>query len=174
MCVVIILMIGETGQTHLVIAGLIIFSLPIMDTLLAIIRRKLSGMSMSEADNGHIHHMLLRGLGSVKMAVFALYGLTLLFTLAGVALAAIYLAGVIQGRFVYAAFVVLFSFIAAIAIKAARRKQWDTTSSATDSNPEPDSNPDSQLTNDLSSARAFDVSGVTVDQPVAKSDTAGN
>ena len=61
----------------------------------------------------------------MEEAVFALYGITLLFTLAGVALAAIYLAGVIQGRFVYASFVVLFSFIAAIAIKTARRKQWE-------------------------------------------------
>ena len=126
MCVVLILMFGDTGQTHLVIAGLIIFSLPIMDTLLAIIRRKLNGLSMSEADNGHIHHMVLRGLGSVKRAVFALYGLTFLFALFGIALAAIFLAGVVQGRFVYASFLVLFSFISAIAIKTARRKQWES------------------------------------------------
>ena len=172
MCVVIILMLGETGQTHLVIAGLIIFSLPIMDTLLAIIRRKLSGMSMSEADNGHIHHMLLRGLGSVKRAVFALYGLTLLFTLAGVALAAIYLAGVIQGRFVYASFLVLFSFISAIAIKTARRKQWETVAPSTDKDKDKDR--DSGIVPPVQSTPTVkdDESGVVV-TPAPKSDTAG-
>ncbi|MCH2145284.1 MAG: undecaprenyl/decaprenyl-phosphate alpha-N-acetylglucosaminyl 1-phosphate transferase [Phycisphaerales bacterium] len=126
MCVVLILMFGDAGQTHLVIAGLIIFSLPIMDTVLAIIRRKLNGLSMSEADNGHIHHMVLRSVGSVKRAVLSLYCITLLFTLSGVALAWIFLAGVVQGRFVYASFVVLFSFISAMAIKTARLKQWES------------------------------------------------
>ena len=126
MCVTIILMFGETGQTHLVIAGLIIFCLPIMDTVLAIIRRKLSGQSMSAADNNHIHHMVFRATGSVKSAVFALYGLSTIFMLFGVSLAGIYLAGVVQGRVLYGAFLVIFSFISAIAIKTARKKQWES------------------------------------------------
>ena len=125
MCVTIILMFGESGQTHLVIAGLIIFCLPIMDTVLAIIRRKLSGQSMSAADNNHIHHMVYRGMKSVKKAVFVLYGLCAVFMLLGVTLAGIYLAGVVQGRVIYGAFLVIFSFISAIAIKTARRKQWE-------------------------------------------------
>ena len=128
MCVVIILMFGDLGQTHLVIAGLIIFALPIMDTLLAIVRRKLSGNPMSAPDDGHIHHMLLRGLGSVKKAVFTLYLITLLFGVFGVTLAFLFVYKLVQGRFVYAAFFVLFSFIAAIAIKTARRKQWQAAS----------------------------------------------
>lgn len=132
MCVVVILMFGELGQTHLVIAGLIIFALPIMDTVLAIVRRKLAGLSLSAPDTGHIHHMILRGLGSVKLAVMALYGITWLFTLFGVALAAVFLWGVVQGRFVYGAFLVLFSFIAAIAVKTARRKQWEREANQVD------------------------------------------
>ena len=48
--VVVILMLGEHGQTHLVFAGLIVFALPIIDTTLAIIRRRLAGVSMSAAD----------------------------------------------------------------------------------------------------------------------------
>ncbi|MHC5002616.1 MAG: glycosyltransferase family 4 protein, partial [Planctomycetota bacterium] len=55
-CAVIILMLGEHGQTHLVFAGLIAFSVPIMDTTLAIIRRRLAGTSMSSADDQHLHH----------------------------------------------------------------------------------------------------------------------
>jgi UDP-GlcNAc:undecaprenyl-phosphate GlcNAc-1-phosphate transferase len=143
MCVVVILMLGDAGQTHLVIAGLIIFAFPIMDTLLAIIRRKLAGLPMSAPDDGHIHHMLLRGLGSVKKAVFALYGITLLFTIFGVVLAALYIYSVVQGRFVYAAFFVLFSFITAVAVKTARRKQWERVAAASpkSSDPTPASTP---------------------------------
>ena len=138
MCVVIILLFGEMGETHLVVAGLIVFTLPIMDTLLAIIRRKLSGLPMSAPDNGHIHHMVLRGLGgSVKKAVFALYGLSTVFMLLGISLAALYTYHVVQGRVVYGVFLVLFSFISAIAIKAARRGQWERLKQSPES-PEPD------------------------------------
>ena len=130
MCVVIILLLGEMGETHLVVAGLIVFTLPIMDTLLAIIRRKLSGLPMSAPDSGHIHHMVLRGLGSVKKTVFALYGLSVVFLLLGVSLALLYTFNVVQGRVVYGVFLVLFSFISAVAIKAARRGQWERKQNA--------------------------------------------
>ena len=124
MCVVIILLFGEMGETHLVVAGLIVFTLPIMDTLLAIIRRKLSGLPMSAPDDGHIHHMVLRSLGTVKRAVFTLYGLSTIFMLLGILLAALYTYKFVQGRVVYGVFLVLFSFISALAIKGARRGQW--------------------------------------------------
>ena len=42
-CVTIILTLGELGQTHFVVAGLIVFGLPIVDTVLAITRRKSAG-----------------------------------------------------------------------------------------------------------------------------------
>ena len=74
-CAVLILSLGEEGQTHYVIAGLIIFALPIMDTVLAILRRKLAGVPMSVADRNHIHHILLRSFGSVKKAVLVLYAI---------------------------------------------------------------------------------------------------
>ena len=63
MCVVIILMLGEHGQTHLVFAGLIVFAVPIIDTTLAIIRRKLAGTPMSAGDDQHLHHQLKRAAG---------------------------------------------------------------------------------------------------------------
>ena len=46
LCIVMVLLLGERGQTHLVVAGLIVFALPIMDTALAITRRKLAGKSV--------------------------------------------------------------------------------------------------------------------------------
>ncbi|HAW95258.1 MAG TPA: hypothetical protein DCX60_03185 [Phycisphaerales bacterium] len=128
MSVVIILMLGEMGYTHLVIAGLFVFSLPIMDTLLAIIRRKLAGLPMSAADSGHIHHMLLRYFnGNVRKSVLTLYVLTSLFALFGIALSYLFIFQVIQGRFVYASFLVVFSFICVVAIKTALKKQWEST-----------------------------------------------
>jgi UDP-GlcNAc:undecaprenyl-phosphate/decaprenyl-phosphate GlcNAc-1-phosphate transferase len=123
MSVTIILMLGEHGQTHLVFAGLIVFSVPIMDTALAIVRRKLSGKSMSSADDQHIHHQLKRALGGVRKAVFALYGITLLFALVGVSLAALSMVEGVRVRIIYFFALVLFSFIGVIAFKAARARQ---------------------------------------------------
>lgn len=121
MCVVIILMFGEFGQTHLVFAGLIVFSVPIMDTLLAIVRRRVSGRSMSAADDEHIHHQLRRGLGGVKSAVLALYGISFAFAALGVALAALVMLTDLRVRVVYAIAIVLFSFIGVVVFKSARR-----------------------------------------------------
>jgi UDP-GlcNAc:undecaprenyl-phosphate GlcNAc-1-phosphate transferase len=123
MCVVIILMLGDLGHTHLVFAGLIIFSVPIMDTTLAIIRRRLARQPMSVPDDQHIHHMLKDALGGVKRAVFALYGISILFALLGVTLAALWMQGIVRLRVIYAIAIVLFSFIGVLAVKAARNQQ---------------------------------------------------
>lgn len=122
--VVIILTFGEMGQTHLVLAGLIVYSLPIMDTTLAIIRRRLAGASLSAADDQHIHHQLKRSLGGVKKAVFTLYGIAFAFGILGVTLAALVMLTELRVRIVYAIALVLFSFVGVVAVKAARRQQW--------------------------------------------------
>jgi UDP-N-acetylmuramyl pentapeptide phosphotransferase/UDP-N-acetylglucosamine-1-phosphate transferase len=118
MCVATILMLGERGQTYLVTAGLIVFAVPIMDTTLAILRRRLTGTSLSVADHHHIHHQLKRALGGVKRAVFALYGIASLFAFVGVTLVALVSIG-LRVRFIYAIALVLFSFIAVVAVKVA-------------------------------------------------------
>jgi UDP-GlcNAc:undecaprenyl-phosphate GlcNAc-1-phosphate transferase len=119
LCVVIILTFGELGQTHLVFAGLIVFAVPIVDTALAIIRRWIAGTPMSAADDQHIHHQLKRSLGGVKRAVFTLYGISFAFATVGVTLAALVLRTGLRVRVIYALTLVLFSFIAVIAVKAA-------------------------------------------------------
>ncbi|MHC4140631.1 MAG: MraY family glycosyltransferase [Planctomycetota bacterium] len=129
-CVAIILMLGEYGQTHLVFAGLIIFSVPIMDTTLAIIRRWLAGTPMSAADDEHMHHQLKRALG-VTRAVVAVYGIGLAFAVVGVTLAALVMLTQLRVRVVYAFALVLFGFIGVIAVKVARRKQLEAASSST-------------------------------------------
>jgi len=127
LCITIILMFGEQGQTSLVMAGLIIFAVPIMDTTLAIIRRRLAGVSLSSADANHIHHQLKRSLGSVRKAVLALYSITAFFTILGVALAAMRLLTGVRVLVIYAITFVFFAFIAAVAIKTARRGVWSIT-----------------------------------------------
>jgi len=115
--IVIILLLGETGFTHLLFAGLIVYGVPILDTTLAIIRRRLNRMPISAPDDNHLHHMLKRTrLGTVG-AVFVLYGVSVAFS--GVALLLVLL----RARVVYALVVILAGFIVVIGVKAARRKQ---------------------------------------------------
>lgn len=123
MAVVIILMLGEHGQTHLVFAGLIVFSVPIIDTTLAIIRRKLAGTPMSAADDQHLHHQLKRALKGVTPAVFTMYAMSAVFAIIGVALAALVIKTHLRVRAIYAIALVLFSFVGVVAVKAARRAQ---------------------------------------------------
>ena len=53
----------KTSATLSITIPAIVMSVPMLDTLLAIIRRKLSGRPFDAADRGHIHHRLLeRGL----------------------------------------------------------------------------------------------------------------
>lgn len=124
LCVVIIMSFGEKGQTELVIAGLVIFGLPILDTILAIIRRKLAGLPFHSADSNHIHHLLKRSLGGVKMAVFALYGITVCFGVLGVAMAATRLLTDTRVLAIVSMAFAFFAFISAIAIKVARQATW--------------------------------------------------
>ena len=125
-----ILSLGDTGKTFLVLAGLIIYAIPIMDTALAIVRRKLAGKRMSDPDSDHLHHMLKRAFG-VKGAVFALYGIGLGFMVLGV------LVSTTRARFIYALAAVVIAYIAVYAIKIARREQIEKQALALDTPPEP-------------------------------------
>ena len=129
--VVSILMLGEHGDTHLVFAGLIIFALPIMDTSLAILRRKLAGVPMSTADANHIHHIAKRSLGGVKRAVVTLYAMSIAFGLLGVTLGALAIGQYVRLRIVYAVSIVLFGAIGAVGLKIALRSRWQSQAALT-------------------------------------------
>lgn len=116
--VVIILTLGDTGRTPLVFAGLFIYAIPIIDTVLAIVRRKMAGKSISEADDQHLHHMFKRALG-VKGAVVSLYAIGCCFALLGVAMS------LGRARITYVIALLFAAFIGIAAIKAARRKQLE-------------------------------------------------
>ena len=112
--IAIVLTLGTTGQTHLVLAGLIIYAIPIMDTTLAIARRKFAGKRISDADDQHLHHMLRRALG-VKGAVLALYAIGLAFAALGVLLSEE------RGRVTYSLVLIFAAFIGVTSFKIARR-----------------------------------------------------
>lgn len=126
---VMILSLGDTGKTWLVAAGLIIYAIPIIDTALAIIRRKLAGKKMSDPDADHLHHMLKRAFG-VKGAVFTLYGIGIAFMLLGVMLS------YFRGRIIYALALLMASYIGVYAIKIARQSQIHAHANPTKPEPE--------------------------------------
>jgi UDP-GlcNAc:undecaprenyl-phosphate GlcNAc-1-phosphate transferase len=91
LCVVTILFMGrldnDTGLAPTVFTGAVIcFALPLTDTLLAIVRRKLSGRPIFAPDAMHMHHMFRRCGFSVKQSVLAMYTLSLIFAAIGFSL----------------------------------------------------------------------------------------
>ncbi len=122
MCVIILSM-GDMGRTQYVVAGLICFAVPIIDTALAIVRRKMEGKNISAADDQHIHHMLKRAFG-VKKAVFILYGIAGSFALLGA------LVSLGRARMVYMLAMLLAAFIGVTAIKIARRRHLESQAAA--------------------------------------------
>jgi len=123
MTCVIIMMLGDTGKTHLVAAGLIIYALPIIDTTLAIVRRKLEGKPISAADDQHLHHMLKRSLG-VKGAVLALYGIAATFAILGASIT------LIRARGIYFLALLIASYIGVTAIKLSRKRALEAQMAA--------------------------------------------
>jgi UDP-GlcNAc:undecaprenyl-phosphate GlcNAc-1-phosphate transferase len=74
----------EGYSTLLVMCGLAMFGLPILDTCLAMIRRRRAGVPFSTPDANHLHHRVKRSFsGSVRKAVCALYGFELGLVLLG-------------------------------------------------------------------------------------------
>lgn len=63
----------KTAITVSIFVPVIILAVPISDTLLAIIRRTLSGKSFATADKGHLHHRILAMGFSTKKTVLILY-----------------------------------------------------------------------------------------------------
>jgi len=112
----IILLFAERGHLTLVLAALIVFALPITDTSLAIVRRKMRGKPIFSPDNQHLHHQLIRSGLTVKQAVLLLYLLAIGFAILGCSMI------FISMRFVAAVFLVLFGFLVVTAYKVGHRQ----------------------------------------------------
>ena len=70
--------------TSSIIIPLCILIVPILDTICAIIRRKLKGESISVPDKSHFHHQLLKRNFGVKGTVLFIYLITALFSTASI------------------------------------------------------------------------------------------
>jgi len=114
--VTLILLLAEKGDPQLVMAGLIVFALPILDTSLAIVRRKMRGQPIFSPDNQHLHHQLIRAGLSVKQAVLVLYCAAGVFAAIGASLIFLRL------RYVVGFFLVFFGFIVVMAYKVGHRQ----------------------------------------------------
>jgi len=77
-------LLGFKGGTFITLAiPIILLFIPIMDTLIAILRRKLEGKSFAQADKNHLHHTLMREwkLGQ-RETVLVIYAITAMFGVA--------------------------------------------------------------------------------------------
>ncbi|MEO0964936.1 MAG: MraY family glycosyltransferase [Planctomycetota bacterium] len=113
-----ILLFADTGGAALKlgIACLIIFGVPITDTSLAIIRRKMRGKPIFSPDNEHLHHLLRRSGYTVRQSVGILYAVAVGFAVIGVGMVAMDL----ELRYVLAVFAVIYAFIFVTMYKVAR------------------------------------------------------
>jgi UDP-GlcNAc:undecaprenyl-phosphate GlcNAc-1-phosphate transferase len=109
-CALAIIMLSEVGGKWM-LAGLVMFSLPVLDTALAFGRRWVNGRPLFSADKFHFHHQLVqRGL-SVRQAVLTAYGLSIFFVLCGLAIM------FMRTRYAVAFYLVIFGCIIVAAYK---------------------------------------------------------
>lgn len=74
-----ILGVAKTYTAIVLIAPIIVLTLPIFDTLFAIVRRLIKGKSIKavlKPDKGHLHHRLMAKGYTQKQAVLIMYGIT--------------------------------------------------------------------------------------------------
>ena len=77
LAVISILGVAKTYTIAVIVLPILVLGLPILDVVWAIIRRVIKGKSLKaifKADNGHVHHKLVKRGFSQKQAVLILYG----------------------------------------------------------------------------------------------------
>lgn len=77
LAVISILGVAKTYTMAVIVLPILVLGLPILDVVWAIIRRVIKGKSLKaifKADNGHVHHKLVKRGFSQKQAVLILYG----------------------------------------------------------------------------------------------------
>lgn len=67
-----------------VLVPLTILAVPILDTLFAILRRRLKGKSIFEADKEHLHHQFMKMNFSQRRTVIIIYAIDILFSIASI------------------------------------------------------------------------------------------
>jgi len=109
-CSTMIILMGM-GHLKWFLASMVIFALPILDTVLAFARRWTNGRPLFSADKQHFHHQLVARGFSVKQTVLISYALAVFFGLLGVSM--VYM----RTRYTIAIYMVVFGSIMVTAYK---------------------------------------------------------
>ena len=109
-CSTMIILMGM-GHVKWFLASMVIFALPILDTILAFARRWTNGRPLFSADKQHFHHQLVARGFSVKQTVLISYALAVFFGLLGVSM--VYM----RTRYTIAIYLVVFGSIMVTAYK---------------------------------------------------------
>lgn len=83
MIAVVFLLGFKTATLTSLIIPTLLLAIPIMDTLFAIIRRKLKGQKIDHADKEHLHHQLLKKF-SKRSTLLVIYVINLLFSITSI------------------------------------------------------------------------------------------
>ncbi len=110
-CGVMILLFGQNGTIRWFLSAIIMFGLPMMDTFLAIIRRKLNGKPIFSPDSNHFHHFLVKKGLTVRKAVLLSYGVAAIFVSFALVIV------IMPTRLAIAIYLVLFGWIIVAAFK---------------------------------------------------------
>ncbi len=110
-CGAMILLFGNDGIFRWFLASVVIFGLPLLDTLLAIVRRKLNGRPIFSPDAGHFHHFLLRRGLTVKKAALLSYLIAIVFV------SFAFVIVIIPTTMALAMYMVLFAWLVVVAFK---------------------------------------------------------
>jgi len=97
----------KTTAITSVFIPLAILAVPILDTLFAIIRRKLKHQKISDPDKQHLHHQLLKMNFSHRNTVLIIYGINILFATASILYTLKDSKDVFIGRIIYAILFIL-------------------------------------------------------------------
>ncbi len=68
----------KTAAAFMIAIPVLVFGVPLIDAVQVVIRRKLSGVPITQADKRHIHHQLLNKGLTQRQAVWVLYGIAIL------------------------------------------------------------------------------------------------
>jgi UDP-GlcNAc:undecaprenyl-phosphate GlcNAc-1-phosphate transferase len=85
-CGTLMILFAAQGQFKWFLASMVMFSLPLLDTALAFVRRYVNKRPLFSADKYHLHHQLVARGFTVKQTVMISYGLSIAFMLLGAAI----------------------------------------------------------------------------------------
>jgi UDP-GlcNAc:undecaprenyl-phosphate GlcNAc-1-phosphate transferase len=93
------------------LASMVMFALPVLDTVLAVARRYIAGRPVFSADRMHFHHQLVSRGFTVRKTVVIIYGIAISFALLGSAIV------FMRTRYAVAIYLVVFGSIIVTAYK---------------------------------------------------------